>query len=51
DIFNYFSNTEISRLRFGIGNNFLSGGQSDYVLSNFSQSEFSIIIDFCNKNL
>ena len=46
DVFNYFSNNEISRLRFGIGNNFLSGGQSDYVLSNFSKSELNFIKSF-----
>tara|TARA_B100001750_G_scaffold237429_1_gene242540 strand:+ start:2245 stop:2808 length:564 start_codon:yes stop_codon:yes gene_type:complete len=49
DMFNYFSNNEISRLRFGIGNNFLSGGQSDYVLSDFSQSEFSFIESFSKR--
>ena len=49
DMFNYFSNNDISRLRFGIGNNFLSGEQSDYVLSNFSQSELSFIESFSKK--
>ena len=29
------------RLRFGIGNDFYSGKQSDYVLSNFTESEFA----------
>ncbi|KAA6343839.1 Peptidyl-tRNA hydrolase [termite gut metagenome] len=34
---------EYARLRFGIGNNFLQGGQVNYVLSKFNEEEFKII--------
>lgn len=41
----YHLNTdEVPRLRIGIGNNFEQGFLSDYVLSNFSESEFSELI-------
>ncbi|KAA6342775.1 Peptidyl-tRNA hydrolase [termite gut metagenome] len=34
---------EYARLRFGIGNNFLQGGQVNYVLSKFNEEELKII--------
>jgi PTH1 family peptidyl-tRNA hydrolase len=34
---------EYARLRFGIGNNFLHGGQVNYVLSKFNEEEFKIM--------
>jgi len=41
DIFHYYNDKKISRLKFGIGKDFRFGGQSEYVLSNFSKKEFS----------
>ena len=37
------------RLRFGIGNDFHSGQQVDYVLSNFKQEEFDVLPEFMDK--
>ena len=49
DIFRYYSDNEIPRLKFGIGDNFLSGRQSDYVLSDFTKSEFNTIESFAEN--
>jgi peptidyl-tRNA hydrolase, PTH1 family len=40
---------EYSRLRFGIGNEFSKGQQVDFVLSNFSQDEFTKLPDVMKK--
>jgi PTH1 family peptidyl-tRNA hydrolase len=37
------NNQEYSRLRFGVGDSFHKGQQVDYVLSNFSQTEFETL--------
>jgi peptidyl-tRNA hydrolase, PTH1 family len=40
---------EYSRLRFGIGNEFSKGQQVDFVLSNFSQEEFTKLPEIIKK--
>lgn len=40
---------EYSRLRFGIGNEFSKGQQVDFVLSNFSQEEFTQLPDVMKR--
>ncbi|MEJ0031988.1 MAG: aminoacyl-tRNA hydrolase [Bacteroidota bacterium] len=40
---------EYSRLRFGIGNNYSKGQQVDYVLSNFTQEEFTALPQIMDK--
>jgi PTH1 family peptidyl-tRNA hydrolase len=40
---------EYSRLRFGIGNNYSKGQQIDYVLSNFTQEEFTALPPIMDK--
>lgn len=40
---------DYSRLRFGIGNEFSKGQQVDFVLSNFSQDEFTKLPDIMTK--
>lgn len=40
---------DYARLRVGIGNNFNKGGQVDYVLSNFSQEEFTALPPVMDK--
>lgn len=40
---------DYSRLRFGIGNEFGKGQQVDYVLSNFSQEEFTKLPDIMKR--
>lgn len=40
---------EYARLRFGIGDNFHRGQQADYVLSNFTQEEFTALPEHINK--
>lgn len=40
---------EYSRLRFGIGNNYSKGQQVDYVLSNFTQEEFTALPPIMDK--
>jgi PTH1 family peptidyl-tRNA hydrolase len=40
---------EYSRLRFGIGNNYSKGQQVDYVLSNFTQEEFTALPPMMDK--
>ena len=40
---------QYSRLRFGIGNNFSTGGQIDFVLSRFSEEEFKTIVPIMDK--
>jgi PTH1 family peptidyl-tRNA hydrolase len=43
------SGQDYSRLRFGIGNDFAKGQQVDFVLSNFSKSEFETLPVFMDK--
>ena len=45
DIENFLGHTNYPRLRFGVGNNFLKGGQAEYVLSDFSKEENKILQD------
>ncbi len=40
---------DYSRLRFGVGNNFLKGQQADFVLSNFSSEEFKALPAMMDK--
>jgi peptidyl-tRNA hydrolase, PTH1 family len=40
---------DYSRLRFGVGNDFSKGSQADFVLSNFSQEEFTKLPDIIKK--
>ena len=57
-IISSLSTNQYSRLKFGIGNDFVSGNQSDYVLGSWSENEkeqldelimnsAKIVIDFC----
>lgn len=41
--------TDYTRLRFGIGNNFIKGQQVDYVLGNFTQEEFNELPTLMDK--
>jgi PTH1 family peptidyl-tRNA hydrolase len=41
---------EYTRLRFGIGNDFQKGQQVDFVLSNFSQQEFTELPPLMDKS-
>src|SRR5688500_13728700 len=40
---------DYSRLRFGVGNDFSKGSQADFVLSNFSQEEYTKLPDIIKK--
>ena len=62
DIIATIKTEKFSRLRFGVGNNFFAGRQSDYVLGEWSKEEAaslaekcqascSIIKDFCSIGL
>lgn len=41
--------TQYARLRFGIGSEFMTGGQVDYVLSRFTEPEFELLPDKMDK--
>jgi PTH1 family peptidyl-tRNA hydrolase len=43
DIQAVLSSQEYARLRFGVGNDFPKGGQSDYVLGKWSSNEFDAL--------
>jgi PTH1 family peptidyl-tRNA hydrolase len=43
------STQEYSRLRFGIGNNYMKGQQVDFVLSRFTEEEFTALPAFMDK--
>jgi PTH1 family peptidyl-tRNA hydrolase len=39
----YLGNSNYSRLRFGVGNNYSRGNQSDYVLSSFTEEDLQTL--------
>ena len=48
---NSLGSNEYSRLRFGIGGEFIKGNQSNYVLENFSKSELENIEEQIQESL
>ena len=49
DINQMLGTQQYPRLRFGVGNDFAPGGQSDYVLSPFSDEEFEALPELLDK--
>ena len=51
DIIYQLERNDFPRLRFGIGNDFAKGRQSDYVLSKFSSEEEKIVLPRIEKTV
>ena len=49
DIESHLASSNYPRLRFGVGNEFQKGSQSDYVLSNFSKEEADGLVPYIDK--
>lgn len=51
DINQMLGTQQYPRLRFGVGNDFQKGGQSDYVLSPFTDEEFEALPELLDKSV